>query len=74
MGIHSRQEQRFICIPCRQTCTTTPGTVFSRLRTSTESVPRVVNLLAHEYPWPAIGVACGMDERPVTVWLQRAGV
>lgn len=74
MGIHSRQEQCFTCTPCWQTCTTTQGTVFSRLRTSTETVTRVVTLLARECPWPAIGAACGMDERTVAVWLQRAGI
>jgi transposase-like protein len=73
IGIHSRQEKRFICTQCHQTCTTTTGTAFYRLRTSTETVPRVVTLMAHGCPLQAIVVAFGVDERTVAAWWQRAG-
>ena len=33
--LHSRQEKRFLCTPCRKTFAATQGTVFYRLRTST---------------------------------------
>jgi transposase-like protein len=74
LGLHSRKEKRFICTPCRQTFTTTKGTVFYRLRTSTETVTRVVTLMAHGCPLQAIVVAFGIEERTGAAWLQRAGV
>ena len=74
IGIHSRQAKRFICTQCHKTFTTTKGTAFYRLRTSTETVTRVVTLMAHGCPLQAIVVAFGVDERTVAAWLQRAGV
>ena len=74
LGIHSRKEKRFICTQCRKTFTTTKGTAFYRLRTSAETVTRVVTLMAHGCPLQAIVVAFGVDERTVAAWLQRAGV
>jgi transposase-like protein len=73
IGIHSRQEKRFICTECHKTFTTTKGTAFYRLRTSTETVTQVVTLMAHGCPLQAIVVAFGVDERTVAAWLQRAG-
>jgi transposase-like protein len=73
IGIHSRKHQRFICMQCRQTFTETKGTVFYRLRTSAETVPLVVTLMAHGCPLQAIVVAFGYDERTVAEWLARAG-
>jgi transposase-like protein len=74
IGIHSRQEKRFICTECWKTFTTTKGTAFYRLRTSSETVTRVVTLMAHGCPLQAIVVAFGLDERTVADWLRRAGV
>ncbi len=74
IGIHSRQEKRFIWTQCRTTCTTPNGTAWYRLRTSTETVPQVVTLMAHGCPLQAIVVAFGVDERTVAAWLPRAGV
>ena len=74
IGIHSRKEKRFICTECRKTFTTTKGTAFYRLRTSAETVTRVVTLMAHGCPLQAIVVAFGVDERTVAAWLRRAGV
>jgi transposase-like protein/IS1 family transposase len=74
IGIHSRQEKRFICTQCRKTFTTTKGTAFYRLRTSTETVTLVVTLMAHGCPLQAIVVAFGFDERTVARWGARAGL
>jgi transposase-like protein len=73
MSIHSRQHQRFICAQCRKTVTETKGTVFYRLRTSADTVTRVITLMAHGCPLQAIVVAFGDDERTVAAWLARAG-
>ena len=72
--IHSQKEQRFLCTECQRTFTTTKGTALSRLRTSAETVTRVVTLIAHGCPLQAIVVAFGVDERTVAAWLRRAGV
>ena len=74
MRIHSQKEQRFLCTECQRTFTTTKGTALSRLRTSAETVTRVVTLIAHGCPLQAIVVAFGVDERTVAAWLRRAGV
>jgi transposase-like protein/IS1 family transposase len=71
--IHSRKEQRFLCTACHKTFTATQGTVFYRLRLSSETVTRVVTLLAHGCPLQAIVVAFDLDERTVATWWARAG-
>jgi transposase-like protein len=73
IGIHSRQDKRFICRQCRKTFAETKGTVFYRLRTPAEAVTLVVTLLAHGCPLQAIVAAFGFDERTVADWLTRAG-
>jgi len=73
IGIHSRQEQRFICTECRKTFTATKGPAFYRLRTSAETVSLVVTLMAHGCPLQAIVVAFGYDERTVAQWRARGG-
>ena len=74
MGIHSRQDQRFMGTECHKTFTATTGTAFDRLRTSAETVSLVVRLMAHGCPLHAKVVACGYDERTVAGWRVRAGV
>ena len=73
IGIHSRQEERFVCKQCHKTFTATKGTVFYRLRTSAELVVTVVTLLAHGCPLQAIVAAFRLDERTVAAWWARAG-
>src|SRR5512132_1575016 len=73
IGLHSQQEQRFICHACHKTFSTTKGTVFYRLRTAAETVSLVVTLLAHGCPVQAIVAACGFDERTVAAWWARSG-
>ncbi len=74
MRIHSRKDQRFLCTECHKTCSATTGTALSRLRTSAETVPLVVTLLAQGCPLQAMVVAFGDDERTVASWVARAGV
>jgi transposase-like protein/IS1 family transposase len=73
LGIHSRQDKRFICRQCRKTFTTTTGTVFYRLHTAAELGVTVVTLLAHGCPLQAIVAAFRLDERTVAAWWARAG-
>jgi transposase-like protein len=73
IGIHSRQEPRFICHAGDKTFSATKGTVFSRLRTAAETVVIIVTLLAHGCPVQAIVAAFGFDERTVAEWWARAG-
>ena len=65
IGIHSRKEKRFICTQCRKTFTTTKGTALYRLRTSAETVTRVVTLMAR-------GVEFDMDKTETPVcWMAQ---
>src|SRR5215510_2835729 len=73
IGIHSQQEQRYICHVCHKTFSATTGTVFYRLRTSAETVVIVVTLLAHGCPVQALVAAFGFDERTVADWWARSG-
>jgi len=73
IGIHSRQDKRFLCTQCQKTFSATKGTALYRLRTSGETLTLVVTLMAHGCPLQAIVVACGFDERTVASWLVRAG-
>src|SRR5262249_29187205 len=71
-GIHSQQEQCFICPVCRKTFSARTGTVFYRLRTSAETVVLVVTLLAHGCPVQAIVAVFGLDERTIAAWWARS--
>jgi transposase-like protein len=73
IGVHSRQEQRYICRVCQQTFAARKGTTYYRLRTPVETVTLVVTLLAYGCPRQAIVVAFGLDERTVQDWQARAG-
>jgi hypothetical protein len=71
--LHACQAQRFLGPACPQTCSATTGTARYRLRTAAEPVSLVLTRRAHGCPRQAIGVACGVDERPVAAWWARAG-
>jgi transposase-like protein len=73
IGLHAQKEQRFLCHACHTTFSARTGTVFSRLRTSAETVVLVVTLLAHGCPLQAIVAAFGFDERTVAAWWARSG-
>src|SRR6267142_2685501 len=74
IGIHSRKDKRFLCTACHKTFSATKGTALYRLRTATETVTRVVTLLAHGCPPHAIVAAFGFDELAVASWMARGGV
>ena len=74
IGIHSRKDKRFLCTACHKTFSATKGTALYRLRTATETITRVVTLLAHGCPPQAIVAAFGFDERTVASWMARGGV
>jgi transposase-like protein len=73
IGLHQREEQRYICHVCHQSFTATKGTMFHGLKTEAATVLLVVTLLAYGCPVPAIVKAFGFDERTVKQWWQRAG-
>jgi hypothetical protein len=73
MGSHARQATRCIGQPCHKPCTVTPGSVFDRRRTAAATGGKVVPWRAHGCPPPAMGAACGVDERPGAAGLARAG-
>src|SRR5215468_4175068 len=73
IGIHARQEQRFLCHEGHQTFSATRGTVCYRLRPAAETVVIVVTLLAHGCPVQAIVAAFGVDARTVAAWWARSG-
>ena len=73
VGVHSEQEQRYICHECDQTFSARKGTLFYRLRTDATTVLLVIALMAYGCPMQAIVKAFGFDERTVKNWWQRAG-
>jgi transposase-like protein len=73
IGVHSRQEGRYICHVCRTTFRRHSGTPFYRLRTAADLVALVLTLLSYGCPTQAIVAAFGLDERTVAAWLARAG-
>lgn len=73
IGVHSHQEERYICNECGETFAATKGTIFYRLRTDAKTVMLVITLLAYGCPLKAIVKAFGFDPRTVKNWWQRAG-
>jgi len=73
IGVHQRNERRYICHVCHKTFSATKGTPLYRLRTDDDQVALVLALLAHGCPGCAIVFAFGLDERTVRDWEQRAG-
>ena len=74
IGIHSRQDKRFLCTECHKTFSAAKGTALYRLHTAAETVTLVVTLLAHGCPPQAIVAAFGFDERTVMRWMARGGI
>jgi len=73
IGVHSRQERRYICHACGKTFAETQGTVFFGLHYPIWVIVLVLTLLAHGCPISAIVAAFLIDERTVLDWLHRAG-
>lgn len=73
IGIHSWQEQRYRCHLCAQPFSARTGTPFYRRRTPETTIERVVTLVAHGCPIPAIAAAFGFQRRTVQAWVDAAG-
>ena len=73
IGIHSRNEGRYICHQCHKTFTESKGTPLYRLHSDRTVITLVLTLLAYGCPLQAIVVAFRVDECTVREWLQRAG-
>jgi transposase-like protein len=73
IGVHSRQERRYICHACKKTFAETLGTPLYGLHYPSWVVGIIVTLLAYGCPIQAIVAAFGIDERTVTTWQQKAG-
>lgn len=71
--VHSQKDKRYICDVCRETFTTSKGTIFYRLRHDPKIVLCVIILLAYGCPLQAIVMAFDLDERTVRNWHERAG-
>ena len=70
---HSLKDKRCLCEVCKQTFTTTRGTIIYRLRSDPQLVMWVIILLAYGCPVQAIVKAFGLDERTISDWHRRAG-
>lgn len=70
---HRQKEKRYRCKTCGKTFSVTRGTALYGLKTSHETVERVVTLLSHGCPVQAVVAAYGLDERSVRSWLLKAG-
>ena len=71
--VHSQKEKRCVCDVCKETFTTSRGTIFYRLRHDPKIVMWVIILLAYGCPVQAIVMVFGLDERTVRDWHERAG-
>jgi transposase-like protein len=74
IGVHSPKERRYKCHACGHTFAETKGTVFYGLHYPIWVIVVVLTVLAYGCPVPAIVVAFCLDERPVLLWLDKAGL
>ena len=73
IGIHSLKRQRYWCRACKKAFSARAGTVFYRRRTDEETLTRVVTLVGHGCPVPAIEAAFGFQAQTVREWLEASG-
>jgi len=73
IGIHSRQRHRYWCKVCRTSFSARAGTIFYRRRTDEETITRVVTLVSHGCPVPAIEAAYGVQAHTVRDWVEASG-
>ena len=73
IGIHSQKRQRYRCSVCTKTFSARAGTIFFRRRTDADTITRIVTLLGHGCPVPAIEAAYGFQAQTVREWLAAAG-
>ena len=68
--VHSKKNKRYRCKVCKQTFTSSKGTMLFGLKKDSELVVIMITLLSHGCPIPAIVAA---DVRTVRAWLEKAG-
>lgn len=73
LRVHDSLRNRWYCRTCDTTFSGRRGTPFYGLKSDLELVVKVLTLLAHGCPLPAIVVTFGLDERTVASWQKRAG-
>ncbi|MFL5802052.1 MAG: hypothetical protein ACJ8CR_09975 [Roseiflexaceae bacterium] len=73
IGIHSRKRQRYWCKVCRKPFSARSGTIFYRRRTDEETITRVIALVSHGCPIPAIEAAYGLQAQTVREWVDASG-
>ena len=73
IGIHSQKRQRYWCTVCKKAFSARAGTLFYRRRTDAQTITRVVTLVGHGCPVPAIEAAYGFQAQTVREWLEAAG-
>lgn len=71
--IHSRKPARYRCRVCGKTFSERAGTLFFRRRTDEDSITRVVTLVSHGCPIPAIEAAYGLQAQTVRDWVDAGG-
>jgi transposase-like protein len=72
--IHSRKRARYRCRVCRKTFSERAGTVFFRRRSDEQTITRVITLVSHGCPVPAIEAAYGLQAQTVREWVEASGV
>lgn len=72
--IHSRNRARYRCTVCGKTFSDRAGTIFFRRRTDEQTITRVVTLVSHGCPIPAVEAAFGFQAQTVREWADAAGV
>jgi transposase-like protein len=73
IGIHSQKRQRYWCKVCLKPFSARAGTPFYRRRTDEETITRVVTLVDHGCPIPAVEAAFGFQAQTVREWMQASG-
>lgn len=71
--IHSRARSRYRCIACGKTFSQRAGTIYHRRRTDEDTITRVVTLVGHGCPIPAIEAAFDVQAQTVRGWVEAAG-
>jgi transposase-like protein len=71
--IHCRKRARYRCSVCSKTFSERAGTLFFRRRTDEDTITRVLTLVSHGCPVPAIEAAFGFQAQTVREWVDAGG-
>jgi hypothetical protein len=71
--IHCRKGAPYRCTVCGKTFSDRAGTIFFRRRTGEDTITRVVTLVSHGCPVPAIEVAYGFQAQTIRDWMDGGG-